>query len=79
MSSKAFDLGLTRVKLPGRYVGGEINQVFKNPEEVSLRWALIDPDVDEIGLPQETLPPKGNKVASSSQDRNSCTPSESRA
>ena len=32
----------------------------------------------QIGLPQETLPPKGSKVASSSQERNSCTPSESR-
>jgi radical SAM family uncharacterized protein len=42
---------LPRVQKPGRYVGGEYNQVIKEWEKFKTRVALIFPDVYEIGLP----------------------------
>lgn len=41
---------LPEVQLPGRYLGGEINQVRKDPDRVALRWALVYPDVYELGM-----------------------------
>lgn len=38
------------VQKPGRYVGGEFNQVLKNWEETKVKIALVFPDVYEIGL-----------------------------
>ncbi|MGC9323413.1 MAG: TIGR03936 family radical SAM-associated protein [Desulfomonilia bacterium] len=35
---------------PGRYIGGEVNQVVKNPSDVRVRFALAFPDVYEIGM-----------------------------
>jgi radical SAM family uncharacterized protein len=35
---------------PARYTGIEPNRVMKNPEEVSVRFALCYPDVYEIGM-----------------------------
>ncbi len=41
---------LRRVQKPGRYTGGEWNQVKKDPASVELRVALAFPEVYEIGL-----------------------------
>lgn len=41
---------LSKVQKPGRYVGGEINQVIKNPENVKTRFAMCFPDVYEVGM-----------------------------
>lgn len=41
---------LCKVEKPSRYVGGELNQVIKNPEDVSIRFAFCFPDVYEVGM-----------------------------
>lgn len=41
---------LSAVKKPGRYTGGEPGSVFKNKNEVKLRWAFCFPDTYEIGM-----------------------------
>jgi len=41
---------LSRVQRPARYLGGEINAVFKDPRAVSLRVALLFPDLYEVGM-----------------------------
>ncbi|MCH2111338.1 MAG: TIGR03960 family B12-binding radical SAM protein [Planctomycetes bacterium] len=46
---------LRGVQKPGRYIGGEINQVVKSADEVQLRWALLYPDAYEIGMPHQGL------------------------
>ena len=35
---------------PGRYTGGELNEVVKNKEEVDVRFAFCFPDVYEVGM-----------------------------
>jgi radical SAM family uncharacterized protein len=42
---------LLKVQKPGRYVGGEFNQIVKPWNEVSVHLALAFPDVYEIGTP----------------------------
>lgn len=42
---------LLTVQKPGRYVGGEFNQVVKNWDQVNTHFALIFPDIYDIGLP----------------------------
>ena len=42
---------LLRVQKPGRYVGGELNQVIKPWNEVSTHVALVFPDIYDLGLP----------------------------
>ena len=41
---------LPRVEKPGRYLGCEVNAVFKDPAKVELRVALAFPDVYEIAF-----------------------------
>lgn len=41
---------LPRVKNPGRYLGGEANQVVKDPAAVTASIALVFPDAYEIGM-----------------------------
>lgn len=41
---------LPRVEKPGRYVGGEWNEIRKNPGRVGTKVALAFPDVYEIGM-----------------------------
>jgi radical SAM family uncharacterized protein/radical SAM-linked protein len=41
---------LTRVEKPGRYVGGEWNEIKKGPGRVDVKVALVFPDVYEIGM-----------------------------
>src|SRR5574340_636380 len=42
---------LPTVQKPGRYVGGELNQVLKDWNAVETRVALAFPDIYDIGLP----------------------------
>jgi len=41
---------LRQVQKPGRYTGGEWNQIKKDPEAVKLRIALAFPEAYEIGM-----------------------------
>ncbi len=41
---------LLQVEKPARYIGGEINMVRKNPNEVDIRFAMCFPDVYEVGM-----------------------------
>jgi radical SAM family uncharacterized protein/radical SAM-linked protein len=41
---------LPRVQRPSRYLGREINAVVKDPRAVSLRVALLFPDLYEVGM-----------------------------
>ena len=46
----AYESVLARVEKPGRYVGGEWNEIRKDPARVRTRVALAFPDVYEIGM-----------------------------
>ncbi len=46
----SLDSLLRRVEKPGRYIGGEVGEVRKDPREVRLRWAFCFPDSYEIGM-----------------------------
>ncbi|MEW6523816.1 MAG: TIGR03960 family B12-binding radical SAM protein [Bacillota bacterium] len=41
---------LRRVAKPGRYTGGEFNEVIKDPQEVWVRFVLAFPDAYEVGM-----------------------------
>jgi radical SAM family uncharacterized protein len=41
---------LLKVQKPGRYVGGEMNSVIKNKDEIDVRFAFCFPDTYEIGM-----------------------------
>ncbi|MBN2115737.1 MAG: TIGR03960 family B12-binding radical SAM protein [Anaerolineales bacterium] len=41
---------LLKVQKPGRYVGGELNSVVKDWDQVATRVALVFPDVYDIGV-----------------------------
>jgi len=41
---------LTRVQKPGRYTGGELNQVVKEWQAIPLRVALAFPDLYDLGM-----------------------------
>lgn len=41
---------LLKVQKPGRYVGGELNAVVKNKEDVDVRFAFCFPDTYEVGM-----------------------------
>ena len=41
---------LMSVEKPARYIGGEVNAVMKDPDEVEVRFAMCFPDVYEIGM-----------------------------
>ncbi|MCE5208870.1 MAG: TIGR03960 family B12-binding radical SAM protein [Chloroflexi bacterium] len=44
------DKNLLRVERPGRYAGGEYNQIIKNWEEIPLHTALVFPDLYDLGI-----------------------------
>lgn len=48
--NKITDDILYKVEKPSRYVGGELNQVIKNPDDVNIRFAFCFPDVYEVGM-----------------------------
>ena len=41
---------LLKIEKPARYIGNEVNAVMKDPEKVSVRFAMCFPDVYEIGM-----------------------------
>lgn len=41
---------LLKIEKPARYIGGEVNAVVKNKEDVDVRIAMCFPDVYEIGM-----------------------------
>ena len=52
----ALDRILMKVQKPGRYVGGELNQVIKPWESVRTHVALIFPEIYDLGLPNLGMP-----------------------
>ena len=42
---------LLRVQKPGRYTGGEFNQIIKDWNSTAIHCALVFPDIYDIGLP----------------------------
>ncbi len=50
MLNRKLDKILPKVQKPGRYVGGELNSVIKNKDEVDVRFAFCFPDTYEIGM-----------------------------
>ena len=47
---KQLDEILLDVQKPGRYVGGEVNSVYKNSDEIDVRFAFCFPDTYEVGM-----------------------------
>ncbi|WP_032120907.1 TIGR03960 family B12-binding radical SAM protein [Clostridium amazonitimonense] len=41
---------LYKVEKPARYIGGELNSVYKDKEKVDIRFAFCFPDVYEVGM-----------------------------
>lgn len=41
---------LLNIEKPARYIGGEVNSVMKDKNEVDIRFAMCFPDVYEIGM-----------------------------
>ena len=41
---------LLNIEKPARYIGGEVNSVIKDKDEVDIRFAMCFPDVYEIGM-----------------------------
>ena len=50
MINKEVEKLLLKVQKPGRYVGGELNSVVKNKDDVDVRFAFCFPDTYEIGM-----------------------------
>ena len=44
------DANLLSVQKPGRYTGGELNQVVKNWDDIPFRIALAFPEIYELGM-----------------------------
>ncbi len=45
-----YDNIFTKVQKPGRYTGGELNSVIKDPEKIDFRFAFCFPDLYEVGM-----------------------------
>lgn len=41
---------LYKVEKPSRYIGGELNQIIKDPKDVDIRFAFCFADVYEVGM-----------------------------
>ena len=41
---------LLKVQKPGRYVGGELNSVVKDWDQIQTRVAFVFPDIYDIGV-----------------------------
>lgn len=50
MVNKKIEKLLLKVQKPGRYVGGELNEVVKNKKDVDVRFAFCFPDTYEVGM-----------------------------
>ena len=44
------DAVLLQIEKPARYLGNEINAVYKDPDQIPVRFAMCFPDVYEIGM-----------------------------
>ncbi len=44
------DAVLLQIEKPARYLGNEINAVYKDPDQTAIRFAMCFPDVYEIGM-----------------------------
>lgn len=44
------DAILMGVEKPARYIGNEVNAIYKNKEDIAIRFALCFPDVYDIGM-----------------------------
>ncbi|MCI5151285.1 MAG: B12-binding domain-containing radical SAM protein, partial [Candidatus Electrothrix sp. MAN1_4] len=49
------DAILPLVQKPGRYIGGELNAVRPDYDQVDLAFALVFPDLYEIGMSHQGL------------------------
>ncbi|MCR4708643.1 MAG: TIGR03960 family B12-binding radical SAM protein [Clostridiales bacterium] len=47
---KQLDKLLKRVEKPGRYIGGEVNSVMKDPSKMDVNFCFCFPDIYEIGM-----------------------------
>lgn len=50
MINKKVEKFLLDVQKPGRYVGGEMNSVVKNIDDIDVRFAFCFPDTYEVGM-----------------------------
>ena len=50
MLKERIDNLLDHVQKPARYMGGEMNAVLKNADQVAIRYAFAFPDVYEVGM-----------------------------
>ena len=50
MNNPKIEKILPLVQKPGRYTGGELGSVMKNPKDVDIRFAFCFPDTYEIGM-----------------------------
>ena len=50
MVSKEVEKLLLKVQKPGRYVGGELNEVIKDKRKVAVRFAFCFPDTYDVGM-----------------------------
>ena len=50
MLKEKIDSLLDQVQKPARYMGGEMNAVLKDPDQVAIRYAFAFPDVYEVGM-----------------------------
>ena len=41
---------LLSIDKPARYIGGEVNEVIKEADQVRIRFCMCFPDVYEIGM-----------------------------
>jgi len=49
--SRFLELNLLKVQKPGRYIGGELNQVTKKWADIATKVVLAFPDIYDLGLP----------------------------
>ncbi|MBQ8841252.1 MAG: B12-binding domain-containing radical SAM protein, partial [Ruminiclostridium sp.] len=50
MYKEKLDKILLKIQKPSRYIGGELNSVQKNPDDVTMRFAFCFPDTYDIGM-----------------------------
>ncbi|MEJ2447178.1 MAG: hypothetical protein P8Y37_04470 [Anaerolineales bacterium] len=48
--SSKLDLVLPTVEMPGRYTGGELNQIKKDWQKAALKTALFFPEIYDLGM-----------------------------
>lgn len=46
---------LLEIEKPARYIGGEVNAVMKNVEDIDVRFAMCFPDVYNVVVPKNNI------------------------